>query len=364
MKVLEIVGEINGGGVGSVIYNYLSHIHAADISFDILVFEGKSKIKKNELKKFKDIGCNAYSIPHRNKGYVKHFKLFKKLIETNKYDVVHCHLGEWSMPYLLIAKREGVAKRMAHIHTAQEEYRGIKRMIVKSFKYLLPKLTTCIIACGKEARKNFGVKLSNICIMNNAIDLEEYSFSNEIRNDIRRQLNIKDSAFVIGHVGRFAYQKNQSFIVNIANSVKEDKDIQFILVGDGEDYEYIKAISLKYNLPIRFLGYREDIKELLNAFDLFVLPSYYEGVPVSAIEAQANGLPVILSDKISNEVCLIPESKRMRIDGDGAATLWGDEIKKLKKIKRSSNENSYDILSQSGFNIKNESLKLYQMYIS
>ena len=364
MKILEIVGEIGGGGVGSVLYNYISHMDCKVFLFDILVFEGDAGIHKSDITKFEQLGCNVLTVKHRNKGYVKHFVEIYKIISQGNYDAVHCHLGEWSTPYLYIAKIKNVKKRIAHVHTSQNEYSGYKKILLTFFKRSLNKVVTHKVACGEKARNFFWKKNDDVYIMRNAIPLEEYAYSEGERKQVRKELDIDGDSFVVAHVGRFNFPKNQKFILDIAKEFKTTEGTIFVLVGEGEDRLSIMKCAIDRELPIIFTGFRSDVKRLLNAMDLFILPSFYEGLPVSLLEAEANGLPSIISDKISNEVCFFRDTVSLPIDQLDSAEQWAMKIRLLaNERKRRKYRECYDVLTANGYNIREESKRLERFYV-
>lgn len=363
MNILEIIGELNGGGVGSVVYNYLSHMQLSDFNIDLLIFDSDSKDESKEIEKFVALGCNIIIISHRNRGYKKHFADFKTIIDKNKYDIIHCHMGIWSAPYLLISKIKGVPVRIAHSHIANEEYAGVKKILLKLFKPILRFSVTDKFACGIDAGKFLWGSLDGVYIMNNAVDVESFEFSKGKRDMIRNQLSIADDVYLIGHVGRFCYQKNQEFIIDIAQNIdKYHKKCIFVLIGTGENLASVQRIIHEKKLEEKFLllGYRNDVSAQMNAMDCFVLPSRYEGLPVVAIEAQANGLPILLSNKISSETKILEESKFLSINGN--ASEWCSYISKLSTPTWDRRIVAKAAIKKAGFDINLESQKLYCFY--
>ncbi|GHN40574.1 glycosyltransferase [Lactobacillus delbrueckii] len=350
IKVLEIVGTIDGGGVGSVVYNYLLHMDKSGLDIDILAFRNeKNKIGEPQFfeNKFKDIGVNVIYIDHRNQGYKEHFKKYNSIIKSGKYDIVHCHFGIWSTPYLYIAKKNKVKVRIAHSHVAVPEYKGIKGVLLEHSRRLLNYVTTDRFACGEEAGKYLW-KNKKFIVMNNAIDISKLKFDENKRKSVRHELGIRKNQICIGNIGRFCYQKNQSFCIDVLNDLR---GISFsaVFVGDGEDVGKIKQKSKSCGLDnkIKFLGLRNDVPDLLQAIDILIMPSRYEGLPVVAVEAQTSGIPVIFSDHIASESKILSESTFLPIDNIKA---WTQEIKKLGNMKinrrdawRSSVKSGYDI---------------------
>ena len=369
MKILQIVGEIDGGGVGQVVYNYLSHMDLSDAKFDILAFEKEGNKEQLLEKDFSDIGCEVIYIKHRNLGYLKHFSLYRKLLRENRYDIVHCHFGLWSTIYLLLACLEGVNCRIAHSHIAKDEYGFPKQLLLNMTKPLLNLFTTERYACGRDAGKYlWGSK--TYTILNNAIELEKFRYNNDLRLIARKKLNIDKDTILLGHIGRFSFQKNQEFIVNIVKKmVSMGLNIRLVFIGNGENIEKVKKMVSNEHLEkyILFLGLRDDVNELIQAMDIFLLPSRYEGLPVVGIEAQCTGINCIFSSNITDEVMILPNSIMLPIEPmSSCVDLWVDEIKKqiVDKTRTINRELGIKYIKEHGFDIYEEARKLKENYRS
>jgi Glycosyltransferase len=362
MKILEIVGSINGGGVGSVVYNYISHMDLTTLDIDILTFKeaGKEQILE---KPFKSLGCNVIYIDHRNKGYIKHFIKYIKILQKNKYDVVHCHFNEWSLPYLYYAKKNGVAKTVAHSHTSVNEFHGVKRIITEAMKKLLPRVATDRIACGKKAGDYLWGDLS-YTILNNAIDLQEFKYNQEIRKNMRNSLGINDNDFIVGFVGRLSPEKNPMYFLEIIKELNATQTkCKGIIVGDGIQSDLLKEKTSELCLTdkVQFLGLRNDVQNILQAIDCILMPSIYEGMPVSAVEAQAVDLPIVMSSQVTLDVKFTERAYYLPLENIEKWVSLVSEIKNLckKHIRKSDKE----IISKKGFDISIESKKLRAIYL-
>lgn len=174
----------------------------------------------------------------------------------------------------------------------------------------------------------------NFQIMNNAIDAKKFIYNEEVRKRKRAELGVEDK-FVIGHVGRFNLQKNHEFLVKcFADFAKTNEDAILVLIGNGELQEKIKAMAKEYGIEtkVKFLGLREDIPQLLQAMDLFLFPSLFEGLPVTLVEAQAAGLPCVISDMITDEIMITDQISKVSLSGN--TSLWNQEIVKYRYSKR------------------------------
>ncbi|MBM6860162.1 glycosyltransferase, partial [Clostridium saudiense] len=201
-----------------------------------------------------------------------------------------------------------------------------------------------------------------VVLINNAIDLSRFTFDKNIRERKRKELKINDDILVIGNIGRFVKQKNHDFLIEIFNEVhkKNNKSI-LILVGEGPLQEKVKLKVKKLNLEkyVKFLGQRNDCDELYKAFDVFLLPSLYEGLPIVAVEAQASGLLCMLSDEMTKETKIINSTKFLSLSQD--ATIWSGVL--LDYYNKHLPIESIKEMTKSGFNIKEEARKLESNYL-
>jgi glycosyltransferase involved in cell wall biosynthesis len=196
-------------------------------------------------------------------------------------------------------------------------------------------------------------------VIHNAIDLSKFAFNYMIRNYIRAQLAIENK-FVIGHVGRYCYIKNQIFLLEVfAILNKRKKNAKLILIGKGEDEEMLrkKAVELDCAEDVLFLIDRPDVNELYQAMDVFVMPSLFEGLPVVSVEAQANGLPCILSDRISKEVCITDAVTLLSLED--SKEHWAKVIEMVPKVRIN---NNVEQLRNAGYDVKDEAKKLTTWY--
>ena len=196
-------------------------------------------------------------------------------------------------------------------------------------------------------------------IMNNAIDAKKFIYNEEVRKQKRAELKVEDK-FVIGHVGRFNLQKNHEFLVKcFADFAKTNDDAVLVLIGNGEMQEKIKKMAKEYGIEtkVKFLGLREDIPQLLQAMDLFLFPSLFEGLPVTLVEAQAAGLPCVISDTITDEIMITEQISKVSLSGN--TSLWNQEIAKYRYSKR---KNTIEDIIEHGFDIEKNARWLEEFY--
>lgn len=355
IRVLHVVTHMNRGGLETMIMNYYRHIDRNKIQFDFLTHRDRKKDYDDEIQ---SLGGRIYHLPPLNpldkKGYLK--KLDDFFREHPEYKIVHSHLDCMSAYPLRAAKKYGVPVRIAHSHNTSQE-RNLKYLIKLYSRSLIPKYATDLYACGEEAGK-WMFKNRPFVVMRNAIDAQKFVYNSEIAKQKKEELGIEDE-FVLGHVGRFNLQKNHEFLINIFNEVcKQKENAVLLLVGTGELEEKIheKVRNLGLNEKVMFLGVREDIPELMQAMDVFVFPSLFEGLPVTLVEAQAAGLPCVVSETITKEIDIIDNMRFLEING--TTSRWVEEIEK----KREREKESYRMIEKAGFDIKKNVEWLTEQY--
>lgn len=308
IKVLHICGSItSSGGVGVLLMNYYKNIDRDKIQFDFLTHHATDPLLIEEIQK---LGGNVLQITPKSKGIFKNIiESFKVINKNSIHDVIHVHTASTtSFLYLLIARIAGKKVRIIHSHaTNLEKPEGsFQHKIHKLLRTLVKLSATDYFACSRAAGEwLYGEKeIDKVYVLKNAIDIKTFVYDFKKSNDIKDKFNI-NGKLVVGSIGRMCYQKNQLFLLDIFNEIcKINDNSVLLLVGDGElrnELEMkIKQLNLEQNVILT--GNRNDVNDLLQAMDIFVLPSLFEGLPVVLIEAQASGLKVIASDTITDEV--------------------------------------------------------------
>lgn len=304
MKVLHITSELDGGGIDRLLYDYCIRL-SGTVHFDFAICADKEGILENGLK---EAGSKIYRIARLRGSLFKAMWQLRKILQSEQYDIVHVHSDYKSIVALFVAWLSGVKVRIAHSHIAfapETIKEKILRKIITPFTKLF---ATHLFACGKDAGEwvwgSRAISKNNFHIMNNAIEAKSFTFNGKKRMDIRKKLNIEDK-FVVGNVARFCFQKNHEFLILIFLEIKKlCPDSILLLIGRGELEADAKKLVASKNLTdsVIFLGVRNDVPDLLNAMDVFLLPSRFEGLPVTLVEVQANGLSAFVSDTITNEI--------------------------------------------------------------
>lgn len=306
-RVLHIMAGADAGGISSVMLNYYQHMDRDSIHFDIALTT--DALGKNG-ERFEQLGAAIYRLPLKSQGLRAFDQALSKLLSEGLYDAVHVHENETSYVALKIAKRLGIPCRIAHAHTTSP-YLSIRGEIRRLSGCLLNcHYATRVIGCGKIAGERiFGrgnMKHRKAMILPNAVDIDKFAFQPVIREDVRKTLGVPER-FVIGMVGRLATEKNYLFALDIMAKIHTEMPTAMLLIaGNGPEEEVIlqKIQSTGMQEYVRLLGRREDVDQLYMAFDLFLLPSLFEGFPVAAVEAAASGLPTLLADTITNELAM------------------------------------------------------------
>ena len=363
IRVAHVIGNWLGGGVESVVMNYYRNIDRNKVQFDFLCSESSTDIPYEEIEK---LGGRVFIVPNYTK-VVKYQKELKKIFKENNYKIVHSHISTMSVFPLRAAKKAGVPIRIAHSHSTtnkKEKKKNLLKQVLRPFSKLF---ATDYMCCSELAgRWLFGDKeydKGNVYLLNNAIDLEKFKYNNDIRKKMRKSLNISDDTLVIGHVGRFVEQKNHRFLIDIFNEVyKQNNNSLLLLAGQGPLIDEIKnkVKSLKLEKKVKFLGQRNDIDKLYQAFDVFLLPSLYEGLPVVGVEAQATGLLCELSNDMTKETKVLDTTRFISLDD--TAEEWANKI--LDDVNKHKRIDSSKEMTDKNFNIKEETKRLEECYFN
>ena len=348
LRVAQVMGKLNAGGVESVIYNYYKHLNYDKIQFDFIIDEDSTcEIPQEILQN----GARCFVVPPYQHT-VKYVSALKKLFKQNGYTIVHSNMNTLAVFSLYAAWKAKVPVRICHNHSTSGKGEWLKNVVKFFLKPFAKLFATDYFACSEYAGKwlygKRAVKKGKVTVINNAIDLQKFAFNEDIRNRVRKELNIEDK-FVIGHVGRFMPQKNHEFLIETFNEIyKINKNAVLLLVGDGplrEDIEK-KVNDLKLEDAVNFVGIKNEVSGFYQAMDVFVFPSTYEGLGVALIEAQASGLKCFAANTIPQEAKVTENLHFLPIDG--GISLWVDKILNVKTERGSAvDAEKYDITVQA-----------------
>lgn len=348
INVLVLITVMDRAGAETMMMNYLRNINREKIHMDFLINREQKADYEDEIEK---LGGRIYHMcplyPGKFHRYKKKFRNF--LEEHPGYDVIHSNLEERSYFAFKIAKKMGIPVRVAHAHSAPCG-RNMKMIMRLYFRRKLQKYCTHKVACGEKAAKwlfgsdadlvemeSFvkGEKHSKntVVLMKNAVDTDKFSYSTDVREKVRKKMKISRDTLVIGHVGRFTHDKNQSFLIDIFKNVNIlNKKSAMMLIGGGkpkEEISYKEEIERKVQQSglkgkVKLLGVREDINELMQAMDILVMPSRTEGFPVTLVEAQAVGLCCLVSDAVGYDINMTEKIQYKSLEED--ASQWAQKI--------------------------------------
>lgn len=361
IRILYIVPSLRlCNGVASYAMNYFRNIDKEKVQIDFIIGIDERSLYFDEIEK---AGSKIFYIPKIGiKNYFKTIKKIKKFFKMNaqNYDIIHCHVLNMGAFYLHYAKKYGIKTRILHSHvtkTADTKLHEIRN------KILLPiamKNANYFFACSKDAGRQI-FKTNNFDVINNAIDGTRFIYNNDTRELVRNKYGIEKNTFVIGNIGRLCNQKNQIFLIEVYNCIHDKlNNSKLMIVGNGPLEKDLKArvkeLSLSDN--VIFVETTPDVQDLYQAFDVFVLPSVYEGLGIVLIEAQVSGLPCVVSDVVPNEAQISDSYKKLSLET--SYEVWAKNIIEYKDIER---KNNLDELIKNNYDIKTEAKKLEKRYL-
>lgn len=368
IRVLQIGMTKNIGGLETYLMQQFDHLDKTKVMYDFVNITSEDEIVFKD--KILQAGGRIYGVRSRHSNPIRHYwqwiRLLHHIAKNYKAIVLNSNSITYVFP-IFIARFFGIPMRVMHSHNSGFEQKiGLaKRLIIAMNRILLKWGATDYFACSKLAGEWMFGKDSHFTVIPNAIDCAKYRFNENVRNQVRQSLGIEDQ-FVIGHVGRFTYQKNHSFLLDIFHEIhKQNSHSVLLLVGDAvEDMSFYRAAKEKvkqYHLEdcVQFLGMRNDVPQLMQAMDCFVLPSKFEGLPVVGIEAQAAGLPCFFADTITREVGITELVYFFPIQNN--EKQWAEII--VGTCKNGKRKNMEKEISNAGYDIQSEIRKIENFYI-
>lgn len=317
IRVLHVLGYFDRGGAESMVMNLYRSIDRNKVQFGFVVHGDRIGAFEDEVRQ---MGADIFRVPdYTGINHIQYKKAWRDIFSNHpEYSVVHGHVRSTANIYLNMAKRFDL-KTIAHSHSTSSGS-GLAAQVKNIFQYGIRQHADEFIACSTDAGQwLFGEKICNsnhFHILNNAIDTQDYIFDPEIRKKIRRELHASDK-FLIGHVGRFHEAKNHSYLIDIFyECLKVQENAELVLVGEGKLKQEIKnkVQNLDIQDHVHFLGLRSDVNELLQAFDIFLFPSLFEGLPVTLVETQAAALPAVISDTITSDIIITEYITKVSLD--------------------------------------------------
>lgn len=351
---------MNRGGIESFMMNYYRKFDREKVQIDFVVHDAGGYGYYDE--EIKSMGGNIYMLPKKSTHPFTYIYRLKKILNKGNYKIIHVHMDAIGAWVLKAAKECGIPVRIAHSHNTQHLTNNpLKLWFLERARKNINKYATHRMACSEAAGKwLFGD--APFEVVRNAIEVERFAYNEQYRKEIRTEYKVSDNEFLIGHVGRFDTQKNHSFLIDVFAEVnKQIPNSRLILIGGGNlTFKDCLQQIAKHGLTEKVIitGVRDDVYKFYSAFDVFVLPSLFEGLTVVSIEAQMNGCPNILSSNISSEVNMSGNVKLLPLQMEDWIKAITNTIK--EGIHR---EKACFDTEHSGYNIDTESRLLQQKYI-
>lgn len=371
IRILHVFGQLNVGGAESRIMDLYRNIDRFNIQFDFVVHSQERGYFEDEIEK---LGGRVFRIPRykvvNHLEYENAWKLFFSS-HLGEFNMIQGHMTSTASIYLPIAKAMGVDVTIAHVRSAGVDP-GAKGVMTRILRANLAEKADYLFACSDAAAISaFGAKAfrdGKTTFIPNAINTELFRFNPALRKQIRDELGIVNK-YVIGHVGRFHYAKNHEYLLSIFKEIVEIKgrgetelDPVLMLVGDGPRMDEMKQLASKLEIDdkVLFLGNKSEIYKYYNAMDCFVYPSRYEGLPGTVIEAQANGLRCLISDRICREVYVTDSIMGLSIDA--TEFLWASKTIESESKAPKEREPYAQMVADAGFDVKAQAYKMSQFY--
>ena len=362
IRVLNLFTIMNYGGAETMVMNYYRSIDRTKVQFDFMVHREEKGVYDDEIEA---LGGRIYRMPPlRPNNIPKYKKMLDEFFSKHReYSTIHAHMSERALYIFQSAKKNNVPNRICHAHSRPLGFEP-KTIAMEYLKKRILPYTTHMFVCGEEAGKwLFGEKnRGKFIFLKNAVDAQKYSYNPSIRTEVRNELGLTKQ-LIIGHVGSFVFIKNHKFIISIFNEIKKSVDAKLVLVGDdnchdgAEIHRLVQQMSLEEDVV--FLGQRNDVYRILQSFDVFLLPSLYEGLSVASIEAQASGLLTYISDRVPDE-CKITDLVQT-IPLDYSARNWAEII--LQNVPYKRKDTCREIVD-AGFDIVSNASWLQDFYLS
>lgn len=357
IRVLHVVGRMNRAGLETMLMNYYRNIDRKRVQFDFLVLSGLKGAYDDEI-----ISLGGRVIyPEKKYNWKKPYpfiRWFENLITNSEYQVLHSHNGGGAILFST-AKKHNMSVVVHSHNTGVKDTSKIRNMLRKISHHMNYKYADAFFACSKEAGEYaFGKK--NVTVVRNAIDINKYTYNEEKRFEIRQQLGVGNEV-IIGTIGRLTTQKNPEGIIKIFEGLLEKKEeCKLLWIGTGELEESIKKKIKEKNLDKKIImtGAIPNVNEMLQAMDVFILPSLWEGLGIVAIEAQAAGLPTLCSDSVPEEARVSELCCYITLcDYD----KWVTEIEACRKLRRGE-YNTAEEVREHGYDIQQEAKTLLRLY--
>lgn len=363
IHVTHIMGYMAGGGVEATTMNHYRLLDHSRIQYDFIVYEDSPDVPIEEIESYGGRVFRTPSITHLA-GFEKELA---RILKTTNPDIVHSNLNALSVFPLRVAKKVGIPVRIAHSHSTSNKQEPVRNAAKRALRFYSKTYPTHLAACsidsavwlfGKQAVTDHKVRY-----IKNAIDLQRYAFNMIQRINLRRQYGL-EGKHVLGQIGRFTAQKNYSFSMDVvAELASRDPNAVFVALGSGNLMQEIKqkAAMLGITDHVMLLGNQSNADAWYSAFDALLFPSLYEGLPLTMIEAQAAGLPIISSDQVTSEAS-IDKKLITTLPLNQSVTTWGCSITNAFEQTNRDRRVNIDRFVQEGYEIQESASELQCWY--
>lgn len=365
IRIAHVAGGLTTGGVESVLYNYFSHMNRENYELYYISYD---KPNEEVKKRFEALGFHVFEVYKKKEHFFKSCMQVVKILKENQIQIIHSHMTLVCFITSFLAKFCGVKASIAHSHLAQHVTGG-KKYLYAIFKWLTRLTSDYYVACGEEAAIYLYGKIrlqkGNVMLMHNAIDTRLFAYEEKVRRQVQKELGIED-CFCVGNVGRFTEQKNHLFLLDIFKEItKRMENAVLLLLGEGplENAVREKAARLSLEQNVKFLGSSSQVYKYYQAMDVFLLPSLYEGLAVSLVEAQCSGLPVVTADTVTEEIRLADNYEVLSLSDSPekwAEAVCAYEGKKEAVLRQRKAAES--MIQQAGYDIEKEAIRLDAFY--
>lgn len=360
IRILHEIAKLDAGGVEALLMNIYRNLDRTRVQFDFLVHREDGFYEEEVYR----LGGRIYRAepfnPIKHRSYIKSMDTFFKC--HPEYKILHAHsdLNFWP---LMIAKHNGVKTRIAHSHNVKTNW-NLKLLFMYYQKMRINNYSTHKFACSMQAAQwAFGKNITKeeVTIVKNGIMVDKFRKNDEVRKKYRKQLGIENK-FVVGHVGRMVPQKNHEFLIDVFSALcKKKGNSHLILIGDGPLMNTIKKKIIKLGLSnkVTLLGLRTDVDQIVQAMDIFLFPSIFEGLGIVALEAQAANIPIICSEFVPSDVDVTEYIKHYSLRQ--SPNNWAEEI--IDFQKKAFSQNGADAIKKAGFDIIEVTRNIQEFYL-